>query len=152
MRLLLVTLIALLPLQTFAARVGTPFHPAVDERFDELENDNLPNPAIAKKYAKFVYEPAVHGGASASTNALGVFLPAGALITGIYVYINTVFNGEGGGAKGGSVAIQCSGTRDLMEYQDLETNFPVTSYLARGIGHSAAIGYGTATPIQENRI
>lgn len=146
MRLLLATLIALLPFQTFAARVGTPFHPAVDERFDKLENDEIENPAIAKKYARVTYQPSVDGGDSASTNGLGVFLPAGALITDIIVYVNTNFDGVGGGTKGGSVALQCSGTRDLMEYHDMEA-WATPKYLARMLGHAAAIGFGAGSLI-----
>jgi hypothetical protein len=134
MRFVLLLLIMLLPLQTFAARRGSPFHPHDDIRFDEMENDSQQNPAIARKYAKIVYEPAVDGGASNSTNNLGVYLPANAVITRGFFYVNTVFAGAGGGIQAGSLGFQCSGTLDLMAAQDIDA-LPAKSFL-----HSYAVG------------
>lgn len=153
MRLLLVGLIALLPLQTFAERRGTPFHPAVDERFNEMENDSAEGDKIARKYLKVTYEPAVDGGNSASTNNLGVYLPTNAIITSALFYVNTAFAGEGGGVRGGYIAFQCAGTRDLMEYQDVDA-MPVKSFLhsyaagATALGATGVIGTSATVRIQ----
>jgi hypothetical protein len=123
--------------------MGSPFPPEVDKRFDNIENDLEDNADTARKYAKVTYEPAVDGGASASENNMGIQLPAGAVITRAIFYVNTVFAGAGGGIKGGSVAFQCAGTRDLMEYQDIEA-FPAASFL-----HSEVAGatFGANAPI-----
>lgn len=151
MRLLLLGL-ALLPLNTFAARIGSPFPPHVDERFDVLENDKQENAAIARKYVKVTYQPAVDGGNSASENATGVYLPEGAFITRGIFYVNTVFAGEGGGVQAGSLAFQCSGTRELMHYQDIDS-MPVKSFFhsessATAFGSDAIIASGAPIRIQ----
>jgi hypothetical protein len=69
---------------------------------------------LAKKYARAVYDVSLNGGASTSHD-LNAQLPAGAVITDFYVYINTAFTDSGTG----SLAIQCSGTRDLLDWQDI---------------------------------
>lgn len=69
---------------------------------------------VAKEYARVVYDVAVDGGSS-TTHTSAVTLPAGFVITDIFLYVNSVFKVSSGSA---SVALQCSGTRDLMDYQN----------------------------------
>ena len=142
MKFLPLALLALLTINAHAARSGAPFPPAIDKRFDVLENDVLDGVNVARKYAKFTYDVAVDGGESTS-HALGVTIPAGAVITSFYVYINTLFADSGSG----SVALQCAGTRDLMEYQDL-TSMPIDNVFVRTLDGTTR-GYGSATLITE---
>ncbi len=116
MKSLLIALLVLTSANAFAALKGAPFMPEDDARFDQLENDAVNNAGVARKYAKAVYDVAVNGGGSTS-HALGAVLPAGAVITSILVYVNTAFTDSGAG----SVGLQCNGTRDLMDWQDMTT-------------------------------
>ena len=147
--LVLILLVALLPniYISQAARQGSPFQPHDDKRFDVLEDELRENPAKARKYAKIIYDASVDGGASATNYDLGVKLPAGALITSMFAYVNTLFVEAGGGGGTGSVAFQCAGTRDLLEYQDL-SSFPVKSYLNNRIA-SGSFGAGQLVLINQ---
>lgn len=69
----------------------------------------------AKQYAWSVYDTAVLGGQSVA-HPLGLTLPAGAIITDMWVYINTQFASSGTE----SLAFQCAGTRDLMAYNSVK--------------------------------
>jgi len=138
----LLILALILPNLASAERRGSPFPPAIDKRFDELENDLDDNSNTARKYAKITYEPAVDGGASASTNSLGVVLPAGAIITSVLWYVNTVFAGAGGGIQAGSLGFQCSGTNDLIAYQQM-TNYPAAAYTYYQLGHTNGYAAGS---------
>lgn len=141
-----VLLLALLiPAISQAARLGSPFPPAVDKRFDELENDLEDNDATARKYAKATYEPAVDGGNSNSENSLGIQLPAGAIVTRAIFYVNTAIEGEGGGIKGGSLAIQCAGDKDILAYIDPE-QMPAGSFLH---GEAAGANFAATTLISQ---
>lgn len=131
----LLLLLALLSTNAFADRRHAPFQPHDDKRFDEIEDqleDNTEAVGLARKAARFVYDVAVDGGSSTATKSLGVTLPAGAIITSMFVYINTAFTDSGTG----SVALQCSGTRELMGYQDL-TAVGIDHVFARDLGGSA---------------
>lgn len=137
----------LISTNAYADRKGSPFHPHDDKRFDEIEDqleDNTEAVGLARKSARFEYDVAVDGGSSTATKSLGVILPAGAVITSLYVYINTAFTDSGSG----SVALQCAGTRDLMAYQDL-TVVGLDRVFARvmqasGFASDALIGDGAA--------
>lgn len=126
--LALTLLLALAPLSGFAAIKGAPFIPEEDIRFDALENQVNAAAGISRLYAKAVYDVAVQGGSS-TAHSLGVVLPAGAVLTGLYVYINTAFTQTGAG----SVSLQCAGTNDLMDWQDLTVS-PQNGMLARRFG------------------
>lgn len=69
---------------------------------------------LAKKYARVVYDVALNGGESVS-HPLDATLPADAVITDLWVYIDTKFTDDGTS----SLALQCGGTRNLMDYQDI---------------------------------
>lgn len=147
MKYLLILALAL-PNISLAARMGSPFPPAVDKRFDDLENDLEDNVGTARKYAKATYEPAIDGGASASENSLGIVLPAGAVPTRVIFYVNTAFTDAGGGVKAGSVALACAGTRDLMEYQDISA-MPAAAYFHSEIGGGT---FGANAPIASGAV
>lgn len=134
MKLLLVALLTCLSANAHAALQGAPYMPEVDQRFNQLENDSINNAGVARKYAKAVYDVAVQGGSSTS-HSLGVTLPAGAVITSILVYVNTAFTDSGAG----SVGLQCNGTRDLMDWQDM-TTININDGLYRTIGST---GFGS---------
>lgn len=119
-------LLALLVAQpAFATRKGAPFHPHDDKRFDEVEDravlieaqlaEESEDGTVVRKQARFVYDVAVDGGSSTANKALGVTIPAGAVITKAMLYINTAFTDSGTG----SLAIQCAGTRDIIGYTDI---------------------------------
>lgn len=116
MKYALIALALIVNSNAYAALKGAPYQPEIDKRFSDLEEDQAEGQAIARKYAKAVYDVAIDGGSSTSHD-LGVTLPAGAVITGLYVYVNTAFTASGGGAGVNSIALQCAGTRDLMGYQ-----------------------------------
>lgn len=116
----MVKLLAALMVLAFSADArasmrGAPFQPEIDKRFSDLEEDVSENVGSARRQAKAVYDVAVDGGGSTS-HALGVTIPAGSVITGVFVYINTAFVKAGGGSDVASLALQCAGTRDLMGY------------------------------------
>ena len=147
-----------------AVRKGAPFIPEVDKRFDTIENqlveldgDATENDAIARKYLRAVYDVSEDGGESTSHD-LGVDLPAGAIITSMFIYINEAFADSGTG----SVALQCAGTRDLMGYRDLTAyaqdtvfarwlpgaDFEGTSIISEGVANAPVLAssYGASVP------
>lgn len=87
---------------------------------------------VSKKYARAVYSVSLNGGSSTS-HALNAQLPAGAVITDLYVYINEKFENSTVSSANSvsSVALQCVGTRDLMEYQDLVQELKNDMYAAK---------------------
>lgn len=94
--------------------------PEIDKRFSDLEDDQVEGMAIARKYARAVYNVLFDGGSSGSEINLGVQLPAGAVVQQIFVYINTAFTLAGGGAATNSLALQCAGTRELIGYFNIK--------------------------------
>lgn len=94
----------------------------------------------AKQYLSAIYDVAVAGGSSVSHN-LGMELPAGAIITNEWLYINTQFAASGTE----SLAFQCAGTNDLMAYNSIknvskdrvfQANIGATLF---GVGGSSAV-------------
>lgn len=146
--LLILGLLALTALPAKAALEGAPFIPEIDSRFHDLEKDGSEGEAIAKKIAVASFDVAVDGGSSTATKDLGIDLPANSIITDVYVYVNTAFTKAGGGAGVASLAFQCAGTRDLMEYQNISALAAGNMYSRRrgtvALGSGAAIGTGAA--------
>ena len=68
---------------------------------------------VSKKYARVIYDVAQNGGESVSHD-LDAVLPANAIITNQWIYINTAFTDSGTG----SLAFECGATRNLMDWQD----------------------------------
>lgn len=114
MKFLFVLAALILSANAQAALKGAPFMPEDDQRFDALENQTAAAAQISRLYAKAVYDVANQGGASVA-HPLGVVLPAGAVIESALVYVNTAFT-QG---TFGSVALQCAGVNDIMDWQDL---------------------------------
>lgn len=137
MKKILVVLIALLIVSpfAFAARQGSPYPPYLDQRFDQSEDaidvlelasdDSVEGQGLARKFSKAIYDVSSDGGSSVS-HGLGVSIPAGALVTGVYVYINTAF--ADGSASSSSLALECEDTRNLMEYKNMEL-VPISALL-----------------------
>jgi hypothetical protein len=96
----------------------------------------------AKQYLWTVYDVAQSGGQSVA-HPLGVKLPAGAILTNAWVYINTAFTDSGTG----SFAISCAGTRDIMDYNDI-TALSMNSMV--GIASLPNPFTGTASYIPQN--
>ncbi len=69
----------------------------------------------AKQYAWFTYDVARDGGQSVP-HSIGLFLPAGAILTNLYVYINTKFAASGTESLG----LSCEGSEDLMAYSSIK--------------------------------
>ena len=95
----------------------------------------------AKQYVWSVYDVAQSGGASVP-HALGVTVPAGAIITNAYVYINTQFTAAGTESLG----ISCAGTQNIMFYNTVK-NLAVNKMFQGRIG--TATYNGSAPPIGE---
>lgn len=69
----------------------------------------------AKQYLWTQYDVSTMGGASVS-HGMGVALPAGAITTSVWVYINTQFAASGTESLG----ISCNGSQDIMAYQPVK--------------------------------
>lgn len=69
----------------------------------------------SKQYLWSVYNVATSGGQS-TAHSLGVSVPAGAIITNAYVYINTQFAASGTESLG----ISCLGSQDIMAYNTVK--------------------------------
>lgn len=93
----------------------------------------------AKQYAWTQYDVALQGGASVA-HAQNLALPAGAIITNVWVYINTQFAASGTESLG----ISCAGSQDIMAYSSVK-NLPVDRMLAGRL--NADGGTGAAAPI-----
>lgn len=96
----------------------------------------------SKQYLWTVYDVAQAGGSS-TAHPLGVKMPAGAIITDAWLYINTQFAASGTE----SLAFQCAGTRDIMAYNSVKNVAPDRVFQAHlgatlfGVtGSSAVIG------------
>jgi hypothetical protein len=128
MKLLLAFALFALPIHASASLNGAPYLPEEDARFDSIET--LMDASIEGNYtrysAKAIYDVAVDGGSSV-VHDLGVTIPAGAVITGLYVYINTAFTDSGTG----SLRLSCSGSGDLIDWNDF-TRFSASAVLASG--------------------
>lgn len=81
---------------------------------------------VGKQYARIVYDVGATNGNS-TAHGLGVKLPANAVITDLWVYINTAFESSGTSR----LALQCAGTRDLMEYVNISAGDEDKVYVAR---------------------
>jgi hypothetical protein len=136
MKHLLVLLAILMTAPAQAALRGAPFQPEIDKRFSDLEEDQAEGVAIARKYAKAVYNVATDGGQSGAEKNLGVTLPAGAVITSAWLYVNTAFTKAGGGAGVASLAFQCAGTRDIIAYQSA-SDLNADSIIGRNVSPTA---------------
>jgi len=97
----------------------------------------------AKQYAWTTYDVAVLGGQSTG-HALGLQLPAGSIVTDVWVYINTAFTDSGTGSLG----LQCAGTNDLMAYNDI-TGFSAGTAVGR---HLLPNAFPTGSIIPENAV
>lgn len=72
---------------------------------------------LSKKYARVIYDVSLNGGSSTS-HSLNAQIPANAVITDLYVYVNQAFTDSGTG----SLALECYGSQDLMAYRDITAN------------------------------
>lgn len=94
----------------------------------------------AKQYAWTQYDVAVLGGASTTKN-LGLSLPAGAIITDVWVYINTQYASAGTESLG----LQCAGTLDLMAYTPM-TSHAADRMMSARLSGSSSTGAGAPIP------
>lgn len=86
---------------------------------------------LSKKYARVIYDVSLNGGSSTS-HSLNAQLPAGAVITDLYVYINQAFTDSGTG----SLALECYGSQDLMAYRDITSN-SINDLFSTQIAHTS---------------
>lgn len=93
----------------------------------------------AKQYAWFEYSVARDGGASVS-RPIGLKLPAGAIITNVWMYINTQFAASGTESLG----VSCVGSQDIMAYTSVK-NIAKDRILSGNI--SGSVFTGAAAPI-----
>lgn len=121
-----------LPFHAHADLDGAPFIPEVDQRFDAIEdvlgnNDaNDQGGQMLRRYARAVYDVAVDGGESIE-HELDAALPAGALITAVYLYVDTKFADSGTG----SLRFGCYTDGDLIGFTDF-TALSINAVLAGG--------------------
>lgn len=143
MKKFLVGLVLSLPLVAIAAIQGTPFKPEVDKRFHAIEagtgdigftvgsptgtwaitagsvveSDVTAQNAEGlhiKRIARVTYDVAADGGTIAA-HALGVSLPANAVITRSWLYIVTQFADAGSG----TVALSCEDANNIKTATDI---------------------------------
>ncbi len=94
----------------------------------------------AKQYVWSVYDVAVSGGQSVP-HSLGVSVPAGAIITNAWVYINTQFAAAGTESLG----ISCLGTQNIMFYNTVKS-VPKDRMFSAGVSNSVYTGAGNLIP------
>lgn len=97
----------------------------------------------AKQYAYTTWDMAAQGGSS-TAHATGLTLPAGAVISDVWVYINTSFSASG---PSSSLGISCGGSQNLMAYTNVSGVAPDRLYLGQATG---ATFNGAAAPIPLN--
>lgn len=97
----------------------------------------------AKQYAWFNYSVPNSGGESAP-HAVGLTLPAGGIITNMWVYINTQFAASGTESLG----ISCAGSQDLMAYSSIKTTAKDRIFAAN-ISGSTFIGAAAPIPFSK---
>lgn len=100
-----------------AARLGAPFIPEEDARFDNIEGNstvNSQNGLHQKQVAVATYDFDVNAGASA-TIALGATLPAGAVINRSYLYFEKRIVGSA------NLAFQCGTANNILSSAALST-------------------------------
>lgn len=132
-------LLAVTAVFSIAAIRGAPFMPEVDQRFDTLERLTSPQDyavdgLLAKRVARATYEVAVDGG-GVGTHAMGVTLPAKAIITRSFMQFGAAFSDNGSG----TVAIHCEDANNILSAADLTVH--PTAGLLDGVstGASAAM-------------
>ncbi len=94
----------------------------------------------AKQYLWSVYDVAQQGGAS-TAHPLGVSVPAGALITNAWLYINTQFAASGTE----SIGISCLGSQNVMAYNSIK-NVAKDRLFSAGISDSVYTGAAALIP------
>lgn len=94
----------------------------------------------AKQYAWFNYDVSRDGGQSVS-HAIGLALPAGALITNTWVYINTQFAASGSESLG----ISCVGSQDIMAYSSVK-NTAADRLLSARVSGDTYVGAASLIP------
>lgn len=119
----------------------------------------------AKQYLYTTYDVSVLGGATIPLGQniinLGATMPAGSVISDVWVYINTQFAATGTE----SLALQCAGNQDLMAFTPLKNVAPDRYFVSRVLGNTfndsapllpaspvninASQGYGTV-PVASN--
>ncbi len=80
----------------------------------------------SKHIIRAVYDTSVAGGQSVP-HAVGVSVPAGAIITGAYLYINTQFAASGTE----SVGVSCLGSQNIMAYNSIKSIAPDRMFAAQ---------------------
>lgn len=134
-----------------AALRGTPFPPAVDQRFSDLEgevdtiqespvnNDYTEDGILLMRIARATYDVTVDGG-TVGTHALGVTLPAASVITRSWMRFGPAFSDSGSG----TVAIHCEDANNILSAADL-TVHPTGGFLeGASTGATAAMKAGIA--------
>lgn len=131
----LVLLAALVSYTAHAELRKAPFPPYIDKRFHELEQGRV-------KSVSFVYDYSVYGGDSTADIDLGVDLPANAVVTKLFLYVNDRFTDSGTG----SLQLYCESAEDLMAYRDM-TVYANDAALFAGITYTAANSGGAGAII-----
>ena len=132
--LALMALVTLFNAQTYAASI--PLTEELENRLFALESAQLPTKA--KGLARVVYDPS--GEAShraAGTKGLGVFLPAGAVITNTYGYVATALLGPS------TIGFQCEDQDNLLAQVDLKMRAAGNMFVGKAAGASSINGGGS---------
>lgn len=94
----------------------------------------------SKQYAWFVYDTSTSGGGSVA-HAMGLTLPGPAVITNVWVYINTQFAASGTESLG----VSCLGSQDVMAYAPIKS-IAADRLLAGSISGTAFTGAAAPIP------
>lgn len=95
----------------------------------------------AKQYLYTVYDVSTQGGASIS-HPMGVSLPAGSILTSVWIYINTNFAASGTESLG----ISCGGSQNLMSYMPVK-NIAADRILSGVIATGSFTGSAPPIPV-----
>jgi hypothetical protein len=136
-----IAVISTIAVYSVAELKGSPFGPATDGRFDDLETDGEGD-RVASKVCVAKYDFAVDAGAIGSIN-IGCKVPDNAIVTNVWYDILTAFVSTSGG---GTVALGSEASGDLLAAVDADT----LSGQGEGIPDWATEGDYVKTTAQKN--
>jgi hypothetical protein len=130
----LFSLIAVLSFAVNAHAGKTPFHGELEQRFINLENE---------KTVRLVYDVTSNSTIGATgTYGTGVRLPAGAIITRSFAYINTLFAGSG------TLAVHCEDANNIFTAFTMSSRAEGTIVDGTATGTTTTMARGIAAPCE----
>lgn len=148
-------LVALFSLSAHAALLGSPFMPESDARFNALEKGtgfsagaisttDLASGAVTEsklevptssglyvpRVARIVWDQSVGTNGAVGTHALGVTIPANAVIRQVWFFTKTSVVST---SNNGTIAFQCNSANDLFSAADIDSSSGVAGQIGAGV-------------------